>query len=108
MLKNDTLQNQIINATFRLLAIRSWQSINLIDISMEAGTSFSELNKHYSSKKDILIDFSKKIDQCVLLRLYNEENDWKNSKEQTRNKIFDLIMMRLEYLQPYKPGLKNY
>ncbi len=97
------LESRIVKAALKLAQDASWSNISLSEIAIEADISLAEIHKSFSSKKDILIKFSKAIDEEVLKRTVNETFEGNSPKD----KIFDVVMTRFEVMQPYKKALKR-
>ena len=65
-----------------------------------AKVSLAELRAEFPGKLAILAAFSKRIDQAVLAGGPAEG-------EGARDRLFDILMRRLDALSPYKPALKR-
>ena len=75
--------------------LKSWLMRKKIDIS--------KINQFFGSKKQLLKEFSKMIDLRV-----EKEFDFKSLEDSsTKDNLFELIMLRLDHLQPYKNSLKK-
>jgi len=90
-----------VEALFRLAATQPWQAIELPDIAREAGLTLAELRNLFPSKLAILGGLGRILDDAVLAGASDELAD-----ESYKEKLFDLVMRRLDALAPYKPGLK--
>src|SRR5215211_874514 len=86
----------VIEATMRLAADRPWNGIELVDIAREAGISLAELRDLFPSKGAILGGFSRMIDRKVL-----EGSSDDLTGEPARERVFDVIMRRLDAMTPY-------
>jgi AcrR family transcriptional regulator len=96
--KRDT----VIDALMRLAADRPWSDIELIDIAEEAGISLAELRDLFPSKGAVLGGFSRRIDREVLNGTSDDLKD-----EPARERVFDVMMRRLDALAPYKKALRR-
>jgi AcrR family transcriptional regulator len=92
----------VIEATMRLAADRPWNDIELTDIATAAGISLADLRDLFPSKGAILGGFSRKIDRQVL-----EGPSDDLSGEPARERIFDVMMRRLDAMAPYKRALRR-
>ena len=90
-----------IDALMTLATQRAWPEIGLADIADRAGFSLAELREAFPSKGAILAGLARQIDGSVLQGL-----DPAMKEEPPRDRLFDILMRRLEALTPYKPGLK--
>jgi AcrR family transcriptional regulator len=92
----------VVEATMRLAADRPWNDIELADISREAGVSLADLRDLFPSKGAILGGFSRMIDRKVL-----EGSSDDLTGEPARERVFDVIMRRLDAMTPYKAALRR-
>jgi ubiquinone biosynthesis protein COQ9 len=88
---------RIRQAAFALAERTDWHEISMAAIAGQAGLSLSLLMRHAPSKSSILQDFSRDIDEAMLLvfERYPAEGD-------AHDRLFDVILKRLEILQPYR------
>jgi len=91
---------RIIDATMSLTAARGFVDIGLADIAEASGVTLAELRAAFPGKLAILAAFSKRIDGVVLAGGPAEG-------EGARDRLFDIVMRRLDALTPYKPALKR-
>ena len=96
------LADKIIDTTLELTAERGWTRLKLTAIAKAAGISLAELRAQFESKAAILSAFMARVDAQVLDSL----DDDPDLGELPRDRIFDIVMRRLEVLQPHKPALK--
>ena len=92
----------VIEATMNLAADRPWNDIELADIAREAGVSLADLRDLFPSKGAILGGFSRMIDRKVL-----EGSSDDLTGEPARERVFDVIMRRLDAMTPYKAALRR-
>ncbi len=92
----------VVEATMRLAADRPWNDIELADISREAGVGLADLRDLFPSKGAILGSFSRMIDRKVL-----EGSSDDLTGEPARERVFDVIMRRLDAMTPYKAALRR-
>ncbi len=92
----------VVEATMRLAADRQWNDIELADISREAGVGLADLRDLFPSKGAILGSFSRMIDRKVL-----EGSSDDLTGEPARERVFDVIMRRLDAMTPYKAALRR-
>lgn len=95
-------RDQVIDALMEIAAERRWDDIELRDIADRAGVSLAELRDLYPSKGAILSGFSRRIDRQVLEGTTNDLDG-----EPVRERLFDVIMRRLDALTPYKEALRR-
>lgn len=95
-------RDRIIDAFLRLLAERSFERIDLSDIATAAGLSLADLRQEFSSPLAILAAQIKETDRKVLA---GGESDM--AEESPREKLFDVLMRRLEILGPHKQAIRS-
>jgi len=94
--------DRIIDATMRLLADHPFEAVTLQAIADEAGVGLAELAAHYPTRGHILDAFARRIDREVLSRDVSDMAD-----ETPRDRMFDVLMNRLDALSPHKGALKG-
>jgi AcrR family transcriptional regulator len=92
----------VIEALMRLASDRPWNDIELTDIATEAGISLSDMRDLFPSKGAILDGFTRMIDKQVI-----EGTTDDLIGEPARERLFDVIMRRLDAMAPYKRALRR-
>lgn len=95
-------EDAIAAASVRLAGQRGWRSLALGDIAAEAGVPLAELSRHYVSRPEILDGFERMIDRRMLARAASED-----TTDKPRDRLFDVIMERLDALQPFRDGVRR-
>lgn len=91
-----------VEALMRLAAEQPWNDIEVGDIAREADLSLADLRDLFPSKGAVLGGLAKIIDRKVL------EGDGSDlADEPTRERLFDVLMRRLDAMTPYKPALRR-
>lgn len=91
-----------VEALMRLAAEQPWNDIEVGDIAREAGLSLAEFRDLFPSKGAVLGGLSRMIDRKVL-----EGDNADLAEEPTRERLFDVLMRRLDAMTPYKPALRR-
>ena len=99
---NAPSRDAVIDALMRLAESRPWSDIELQDIAQEAGISLADLRDMFPSKGAILGGLSRRIDRQVLEGTTNDL-----AGDPARERLFDVMMRRLDALAPYKRALKR-
>jgi len=86
----------------RLAATQPWNDIEVTDVAREAGVSLAEFRDLFPSKGAVLGAFSRMIDKEVLEGTTDEL-----AEEPARERVFDVIMRRLDAMTPYKAALRR-
>ncbi|HEY9549652.1 MAG TPA: TetR family transcriptional regulator [Kiloniellaceae bacterium] len=92
-------RRHIIDTTFVLVLERGWRDLSLADIAEAAGLPLSKLYPIFGSKQAILEGFTDGVDAAMLAEA-SEPLDTPG-----RDRLFDMLMRRLDALQPYKEAL---
>jgi ubiquinone biosynthesis protein COQ9 len=92
----------IIAAAMSLAALQGWRDTTLHDIADEAGLSLADMRREFSSKTAILAGFTAEMDAEMLRDLDTGLVD-----EAVRDRLFELIMNRLDAMQPHREGLRS-
>jgi AcrR family transcriptional regulator len=93
-------KNAIIDALLELASERSWEDIAISDIASRANVSLATFRDHFPSKGAILAAFARRIDHIVLDAVSGDM-----AGEPAKDRLFDVLMHRLDALAPYKLGL---
>ena len=91
-----------VEALMRLASEQPWNDIEVGDIAREAGLSLAELRDLFPSKGAVLGGLSRIIDRKVL-----EGDNADLADEPTRERLFDVLMRRLDAMTPYKDALRR-
>ncbi|HEY8565171.1 MAG TPA: TetR/AcrR family transcriptional regulator [Beijerinckiaceae bacterium] len=95
-------RDAIIDALMRLAAEQPWNDIEVTDIARAAGVTLSEFRELFPSKGAVLGAFARRIDRQVLDGTSDDLAD-----EPARERLFDVLMRRLDALTPYKEALRR-
>jgi AcrR family transcriptional regulator len=95
-------RKQVVEALMRLAAARPWDEIELPDIAAEAGLSLSTLRGLFPSKLAMLGGLTRLVDEAVMAGASDDL-----AGEPLRERMFDLVMRRLDAMAPYKAGLRR-
>lgn len=101
-LSDPSPRERIIDALMNQLAFQPIERIEIADVAKSAGVSLAELRDHFSSLTAIVGASMKDIDRKVLEADLSDMDD-----EPVREKLFDILMRRLEALTPYKAAMRS-
>ena len=96
----DSVEVRVITCAMSLAAVQGWQDTTMADIADEAGLNLGELRQLYNSKTAILAGLIRMTDDLVL-----RGSDADMAAEPARDRLFDVIMRRLDALAPYRDAL---
>lgn len=89
-----------IDIALKLAAEKGWRNLALIDIAQAAHMSLAELYALFPSKQAILDAYLRGIDRAVLAETETPEGS-------AKDRLFDVLMRRLDKLEPHKAGLER-
>jgi AcrR family transcriptional regulator len=95
-------RDRIIDATMVLAAEHDWDAFDIREIAEAAGVSLAELRDAFPSKGAVLGGLARRVDRIVLDGTGDDLAD-----EPARERLFDVLMRRLDALAPYKAGLRR-
>ena len=92
----------IVAALLELAGERNWEDISLTEIAGRAHVSLATFREFFPSKGAVLAVFVRKIDREVLDGIGDDLAD-----EPPKERLFDVLMRRLDVLAPYRQGLEG-
>ena len=95
-------RDKAIDALMALLAEHRFEQIGLAEVAGRAGIKLSQLRAEFGSTLSILAAHMKDIDRTVLAG-----GDADMAEEPPRERLFDVLMRRLEALAPYKEAVRS-
>lgn len=95
-------RDKAIGALMALLAEHRFEQIGLAEVAGRAGIKLSQLRAEFGSTLSILAAHMKDIDRTVLAG-----GDADMAEEPPRERLFDVLMRRLEALAPYKEAVRS-
>lgn len=96
----DASPDRIVDATMALIAGRGWRTLSLADIAAATGLTLAQLYAVFPSKLAVLEAFERRINEQTL------SGGTAAADESIRDRLFDLVMRRLDALAPHKPAIK--
>lgn len=97
---SEKQRQKIVEAFAKLAADRDFAAIGLDEIAGEVGLTLAQLRAAYDGKMAILEDFARRIDQEVLAG-----QDDGMAGEPPGDRLFDVLMRRLDVLTPHKAAV---
>ena len=98
----ETVQARLIDAAMALAAEKDWRDITLTDIAEKAEVSLAEARAHLRCKGDALRLLARRIDEKLLESVEREPPEG-----EPIDRLFDVIMRRLELLAPYRAAVRR-
>src|SRR5205814_1850006 len=100
--QDQSPRSKIIAAFMELLAGHPIEEIGFADVAALAGVSLAELRDEFGSTLSILATYFKSVDRQVLAH-----GDADMAEEPSRERLFDVLMRRLEVLAPHKEAVRS-
>jgi AcrR family transcriptional regulator len=97
-----TDRDKIVAALLALLADKSFETIGLADVAARAGVSLAQLRDEFASTLAIIAAHVKATDRAVLA-----EDTSDMAEEPERERLFDVLMRRLEILAPHRDAVRS-
>jgi AcrR family transcriptional regulator len=95
-------RGRVVDALMELAGERRFEDISIRDICEKAEVSLADFRDFFPSKGAVLAGFSRRIDRAVLAHETGELAD-----ESPRERLFDVLMRRLEAMAPYREGVRE-
>jgi AcrR family transcriptional regulator len=95
-------RDKAVDALMALLAEHSFEEIGLAEVAGRAGLKLSQLRAEFGSTLAMVAAHIKDIDHIVLTG-----GDADMAEENPRDRLFDVLMRRIEVLTPYKEATRS-
>ncbi len=95
-------RDAVVAAFMALLAERDFEAVTLADIAARSGLSLGDIRGEFDSRFAIVEAFSAGIDRAVL-----DGIDADLAEQDVKEKLFDVLMRRLDLLTPHKAAIRN-
>jgi AcrR family transcriptional regulator len=95
-------RDKIIAALLNLLAEKRFEQIGLAEIAEAAGVSLAQFRDEFASPLAILAAHIKDTDRAVLASDFSDM-----AEEPPRERLFDVLMRRLELLAPHREAIRS-
>ncbi|MCZ8314711.1 TetR/AcrR family transcriptional regulator [Phreatobacter sp.] len=96
-----TPRDAIISAFMDLVGERGWDQASLADIAERSGQGLGTIRAHFRSRMAILEAYVAGIDRAVL-----DGIDADLADQDTKERLFDVLMRRLDLLTPQKAAIR--
>ena len=103
MTENDeTLEARILEGLWGAIAEHGWRGATMARIATAAGISLAELRRHAACPQALILLSLRAADRAVLAGTVPTEG------ESPRDRLFDVLMRRLDQLQPHRAGVVRF
>ena len=93
-------QSKMVDTAINLAAVQGWNSLSISRIAREAKIPFPEALVMFPTKRMVLRSFQDRIDGAVAAETTHDPES-----QSPRDRLFDVLMRRLEILKPWKSGV---
>jgi AcrR family transcriptional regulator len=90
----------LLAMAFDIIAETGWIGFSFADLAEQAGLSMTDVRRQFRGRADLLDQLSSRLDQAMLAF---DPKDMEGLPPKDR--VFELIMSRLEAMAPYRAGL---
>jgi AcrR family transcriptional regulator len=98
--KTSASSKDLLEIAFEVIAETGWSDFSFNDLADRAGLSLAEIRGSFKSKSAILDALNLKLDEAMLAVDRGELSDLPS-----RDRVFELMMSRLEAMAPLRAGL---
>jgi len=99
MMSPTTADETLIAALWRVIAAHGWPGLTMRRLAAEAGTDTATLRERFPTRLDLLLLHGRVMDQAVLAGTIPGQGG------SARDRIFDVLMRRLDAMQPHRDGI---
>jgi AcrR family transcriptional regulator len=100
MAKGDEAGPDLLAAAFALIGDEGWRGFSFVALARRTGVSRVEIYRQFRSRGALLCALSRRIDEAMLA-----VDEAELAGLPPRDRVFELLMRRLEALVPYRAGL---
>jgi AcrR family transcriptional regulator len=94
-----TSDETLIAALWRVIAAHGWPGLTMRRLADEAVTDTASLRERFPTRLDLLLLHGRMMDQAVLAGTIPGQGG------SARDRIFDVLMRRLDAMQPHRSGI---
>jgi AcrR family transcriptional regulator len=100
-------RDKAIEALLQLLSDRRFEDIGLAEVAGRAGLKLSQLRAEFGSTLAIYAAHVKAVDEAVLDESGPGDTAGDMAEEPARDRLFDVLMRRLEELAPHREAVRS-
>lgn len=99
---NETNDEALVAALWRIVAAHGWEGLTLGRLAGESGVPAAALRERFANRFDVLLLHGEVVDRAVL------DGTVPGQGGTTRDRLFDVLMRRLDAMQPHRAGLLRF
>ncbi len=96
-LSDDAFDRALVAAAFNLAAAKGWHRMSIAEAARNAGLPLDRARERFPGRDALLLRFGRMADQAALAETPSEGT--------VRDRLFDLIMRRIDFLQLHRAGV---
>ncbi len=97
-----SVRDRLVDALMELAAEQPFEDVTITAIAERAGVSLADFRDAFPSKGAVLAAFNRRIDRIVLDGTTGDMAD-----ENTKERLFDVLMRRFDALSPYRASIES-
>lgn len=94
-------KQKILDTFLKLLSEHAYEDVTLALVAEAAKVKLSDMRSAYASKSDLVAAFAELVDTAVL-----DERDEDMGDQPPRDRLFDILMTRIDALAPHKESVR--
>lgn len=102
---SETLRSSCIRSFLDLLSERRFSDVSMSDVAGHAGVPLGEMRAAFATPYDLLDGFMRGIDRQVLAE--GAPEDGIDLEEPAQERLFEVLMRRLDALEPHRPAIAS-
>jgi AcrR family transcriptional regulator len=102
MAENDATAPDLLLAAFALIGDEGWRAFSFETLARRTGMPRAEIYRHFHSRAALLGALTARVDEAML-----GVDEAELAGLPPRDRVFELLMRRLETLVPYRGGLRR-
>lgn len=102
--KTEARLTDPVDAMLKLVAAEGWRAVTFGRIATACDMSLSDLYGQYSSKSDLLVAYSRRVDVAMLQALGPSPLAVEGSD--VKDRLFEALMARLDAMAPHKDAIR--
>lgn len=96
---NDQFDATLLRSALERASLHGWRRVTVVDAARDAGLSLETARRRFPCKAAILLTLGRLADEAALVE--------DESEGSVREKLFDMLMRRLDVFQQYRDGVRS-
>ena len=91
-----------LDAAFAMIAVNGWRKFNLVELAGELEVPVADVYTHFPCRAAVVSELGRRLDHKML-----DVAAADLAEMSTRDRLFEVMMRRLDAMKPYKPALRR-